>query len=254
MIDTCVVIMRTSHQHIKAGSFDAVTHERFLMMSAIHGGVKGAPDLYLGESKEFPPLKILSAKTVGTNVSKYNNINVDVDEPAEPVTNKDAPKRRPAPAVGELVAKKKRTTVGRASFADKDLTMVAVVQDPESISIIPATTPTAQRRRAPKRKLVSQKGSDDEIFDSIIHHVIADTSAIETGEPDLGETDLEEPVIKETATTAEEGTDVREPDVVEPDAITAIRRDPLALPSGPITRGSSKKFKEALHGLVLSTQ
>ncbi|KZV33789.1 hypothetical protein F511_16395 [Dorcoceras hygrometricum] len=38
------------------------------------------------------------------------------------------------------------------------------------------------------------------------------------------------------------------------DAITAIRRDPLALPSGPITRGRSKKFKEALHELVLSTQ
>ncbi|KZV39154.1 hypothetical protein F511_12299 [Dorcoceras hygrometricum] len=38
------------------------------------------------------------------------------------------------------------------------------------------------------------------------------------------------------------------------DAITAIRRDPLALPSGPITRGRSKKFKEALHGLILSTQ
>ncbi|KZV23459.1 hypothetical protein F511_42072 [Dorcoceras hygrometricum] len=38
------------------------------------------------------------------------------------------------------------------------------------------------------------------------------------------------------------------------DAITAIRRDPLALPSGPITRERSKRFKEALHGLVLSTQ
>ncbi|KZV46324.1 hypothetical protein F511_14549 [Dorcoceras hygrometricum] len=40
----------------------------------------------------------------------------------------------------------------------------------------------------------------------------------------------------------------------EDDAITAIRRDPLALPSGPITRGRIKKFKEALHGLALSTQ
>ncbi|KZV24646.1 histone-lysine N-methyltransferase 2D-like [Dorcoceras hygrometricum] len=80
----------------KAGFFDAVTHERFLMMAAIHGGVKinwgrllfnllkdmvtpsskqargfavqiciilkGAPDLELGESKAFPPLKILTTK------------------------------------------------------------------------------------------------------------------------------------------------------------------------------------------------
>ncbi|KZV36159.1 hypothetical protein F511_29757 [Dorcoceras hygrometricum] len=76
----------------KAGSFDAITHERFLLMAAIHGGIKinwskflfdilkamvtksskqakgfaaqicvllkGAPDLTLGESKTFPPLKL----------------------------------------------------------------------------------------------------------------------------------------------------------------------------------------------------
>ncbi|KZV55919.1 hypothetical protein F511_24813 [Dorcoceras hygrometricum] len=84
----------------KAGSFDAITHERFLLMTAIHGGIKinwsrfmfdilkdmvtpssnqaqgfavqiyvllkGAPDLTLGESKPFPPSKILTVKTVGT--------------------------------------------------------------------------------------------------------------------------------------------------------------------------------------------
>ncbi|KZV45496.1 hypothetical protein F511_07999 [Dorcoceras hygrometricum] len=91
-----------------AGSFDVVTHERFLMISAIHGGVKvnwgrllfntfkdivtpamkqakgypvqicillkGALDLELGESKDFPPLKILTAKTMGTYVAKNKNI------------------------------------------------------------------------------------------------------------------------------------------------------------------------------------
>ncbi|KZV39883.1 glutamate--glyoxylate aminotransferase 2-like [Dorcoceras hygrometricum] len=141
---------------IKAGSFDAVTHERFLMMSAIHGGVKvnwgrllfnifkdmvtptskqaqgfavqicillkGAPDLDLGEANEFPTLKILTAKTVGTYVAKNKNITVDVDEPAEPVVKKAAPKRRLAPAVGEPVAKKKRTTalsvIPRGSWGD----------------------------------------------------------------------------------------------------------------------------------------
>ncbi|KZV18449.1 protein ECERIFERUM 1-like [Dorcoceras hygrometricum] len=40
----------------------------------------------------------------------------------------------------------------------------------------------------------------------------------------------------------------------QPQQHPAIRWDPLALPSGPITRGRSKKFKEALHRLVLSTQ
>ncbi|KZV58595.1 hypothetical protein F511_44123 [Dorcoceras hygrometricum] len=176
---------------VKAGSFDAVTHERFLMMSAIHGGVKvnwgrllfnifkdmvtpttkqakgyvvqicillkGAPDLDLGESKDFPPLKILTAMTVGTYVAKNKDITVDVDEPAgdEPVVKKKASsKRRPAPAVGEPVSKKKRTTAGRAAPTEKGLAMVPMVQDVEPLSTIPVPTPKAPKRRAPKRKLI----------------------------------------------------------------------------------------------------
>ncbi|KZV37590.1 hypothetical protein F511_13861 [Dorcoceras hygrometricum] len=91
---------------VKAGSFDAVTHERFLLMTAIHGGIKinwsrflfetlkdmvtpsskqakgfsaricvllkGSLDLTLGESNTFPPLKILIIKTVGTYIAKKN--------------------------------------------------------------------------------------------------------------------------------------------------------------------------------------
>ncbi|KZV40559.1 splicing factor 3B subunit 1-like [Dorcoceras hygrometricum] len=211
---------------VKAGSFDAVTHERFPMMSAIHGGVKvnwgrllfnifkdmvtptmkqakeyavqiwillkGASDLELGESKYFTPLKILTAKTVGTYVAKNKNITVDVDEPV--VKKKAASKRRPAPTVGEPVTKKKRTTVGIEAPIYKNLSLVTVAQDVEPISTVPTLTPRASRRRAKKRKLVLQTGSDDEIIDSIIHQVIADTTAIETGEQDL-----EELVIKEIA-------------------------------------------------------
>ncbi|KZV57423.1 hypothetical protein F511_04860 [Dorcoceras hygrometricum] len=215
---------------VKAGYFDAVTHERFLMMSAIRGGVmvnwgrllfnifkdmvtptskqargfavqiciilKGAPDLELGESKEFPPLKILTAKTVGTYVAK--NKNIDFEEVVdEPVVKKAAPKRRPSLAVGELVAKKKGTTVGREAPVEKELAMVPVVQDPVPISVIPAVTPRAPRRRARKRKLVLQEGSDDEIVDNIIHQVIAETAEIE-----IGEQDSEEPVVMETTKTA----------------------------------------------------
>ncbi|KZV44257.1 hypothetical protein F511_10376 [Dorcoceras hygrometricum] len=126
------------------------------------------------------------------NVAKNKNITVE-EVADEPVVKKAAPKRRPAPDVGELVVKKKRTTVGRAAPAEKDLMMVSVVKDPEPISVIPAATPRAQRRCAPKRKLMLQEGSDDEIVDSIINQVIADTTEIETGEPYL-----EEPVVTET--------------------------------------------------------
>ncbi|KZV14165.1 hypothetical protein F511_44300 [Dorcoceras hygrometricum] len=84
---------------VKAGSFDVVTHQRFLLMTAIHFGLKinwskilfnilkdmatksskkakgfvaqicvllkDAPNLTLGEAKTFPPLNILTVKTVG---------------------------------------------------------------------------------------------------------------------------------------------------------------------------------------------
>ncbi|KZV33781.1 hypothetical protein F511_30293 [Dorcoceras hygrometricum] len=127
---------------VKGGSFDVVTHERFLMMSAIYGGIpinwgrllfnifkdmvtpatkqargyvmqicallKNAPDMELGESKEFPPLKILTAKTVGTYIAKNRNIYVDEDElvvekPSE--KKKAVSKKRYAPTVETPVVK-----------------------------------------------------------------------------------------------------------------------------------------------------
>ncbi|KZV19843.1 hypothetical protein F511_22855 [Dorcoceras hygrometricum] len=185
-----------------AGSFDAVTHERFLLMTTIHFGLKinwskilfdiikemvtkyskqakgfaaqicvllkGATNMTLGEAKTFPPLKILTVKTFGTYVSKNKNIANHEDESVEPVAKKAATKRRPAPAV--------------------------VVQNPEPISVVSAAIPRAQRRRAPKRKLMLQEGSDDEIVDNIVHQVIADTAEIETREPYSEET-----IVIETA-------------------------------------------------------
>ncbi|KZV30046.1 hypothetical protein F511_21202 [Dorcoceras hygrometricum] len=186
---------------VKAGSFDAVTHERFLMMSAIHGGVKVNRGRLL--------FNIFKDMVTSASNQSRGTLNIVVEEVVdEPVVKKATPKRRPAPAVGELISKKKRTTVGRASPAETYLMMVPVVQDTEPIFVVPAVTPKAQRRRAPKRKLVLQKGSDDEIFDSIIHQVIVDTAAIETGEPDLGEPDLEEPTTETVAIETESRIDV----------------------------------------------
>ncbi|KZV20075.1 Pentatricopeptide repeat-containing protein [Dorcoceras hygrometricum] len=150
----------------KAGSFYAVTHQRFLLMAAIHGGIKiywskflfsilkemvtpsskqargfavqiyillkGASDLTLGESKAFPPLKILTVKTVGTYVAKNKSVSTTAEEVTdEPVVEKvvkAVAKRRPAPVV-EPVSKKQRTTVGRAAPIEKILAIVPVVQE-----------------------------------------------------------------------------------------------------------------------------
>ncbi|KZV23544.1 hypothetical protein F511_02030 [Dorcoceras hygrometricum] len=93
---------------VKANSFDAVSHELFVLMTAIHFELKvnwrkmlfdtrkemtdksskrakcyaaqicvllkGDPAVTLEEEKTFPPLKILSAKTVGTYVSTNKTI------------------------------------------------------------------------------------------------------------------------------------------------------------------------------------
>ncbi|KZV26516.1 hypothetical protein F511_34978 [Dorcoceras hygrometricum] len=131
---------------VKAGSFDAVTHERFLMMTAIHFGVrinwskilfevlkdmadrtikrskgfadqicvlpKGNPAVTLGEAKTFPPLKILSAKTVNTYISTNKTIDArgDADEPAVAkvviIKKKAVSKKRPAVAYDAPSVKK----------------------------------------------------------------------------------------------------------------------------------------------------
>ncbi|KZV38460.1 hypothetical protein F511_40216 [Dorcoceras hygrometricum] len=161
-------------------SFDAVTHERFLLMAAIHGGIKinwskflftilkdmGAPDLTLEESKAFPHLKILTVKTVGTYVAKKKSLPTDSEEVKEKEVVekvvKAAVKRRPAPTA-EPVSKKQRTTVGRAAPTEKILAIVPVVQEVVSITVVPAESPSAQRCQEPKRKLILQE--DEEATD-----------------------------------------------------------------------------------------
>ncbi|KZV45576.1 splicing factor 3B subunit 1-like [Dorcoceras hygrometricum] len=135
---------------VKAGSFDDVTHERLLMMYAIHGGIWN-----WGESKEFPPLKILTAKTVGTYIAKNKNIFVDEDEPVveKPAEKKKAvSKKRPATTVETPVVKRKGTT-GRAAPEAKSLALVTVAQEAVPIQMVSAVTPPAPKRKAPKRKL-----------------------------------------------------------------------------------------------------
>ncbi|KZV34338.1 hypothetical protein F511_35353 [Dorcoceras hygrometricum] len=96
--------------------------------------LKGAPNLKMGEAKTFPPLKILTLKTIGTYVAKNKSITAEemADEPSvEKFVKKAAAKRRPAPAA-EPVAKRKSTTVGRAAPTEKNLAIVPVrVSDDE---------------------------------------------------------------------------------------------------------------------------
>ncbi|KZV30925.1 hypothetical protein F511_28875 [Dorcoceras hygrometricum] len=204
---------------------DAVSHERFGLMTAIHFELKvnwskllfdilkemadksskrakgyaaqicfllkGDPAVTLEEAKIFPPLKILSAKTVGTYVATNKTIDArdESDEPevakvtvvkrksvskkrsastanketdevqVEIVAEKAVSKKRPAASSDAPAVKKKRTATKRVAPAEKDLALVTVAQDAvpiqiiEPISAVPAERPHAQKRKAPKRKL-----------------------------------------------------------------------------------------------------
>ncbi|KZV30155.1 hypothetical protein F511_16042 [Dorcoceras hygrometricum] len=227
---------------VKAGSFDVFTHERFMMMAAIHGGVKinwGRLLFNLLKDMAFPRLKILTAKTAGTYIAKNKSINAEevLEVPVEKVVKKAAAKRRPALAVVEPAAKKKRTTVGRAAPTKKDLAMVPVVQNPEPISVVPVVTPRAQRRRAPKRKLVLRGDSNDETVENIIKQVLTETTEVEDVQ-----IDLEEQVVMKTA-----GTDLVETESrVDVSAITNYDEEEPMVETEKETKKEKEKEKEKI--------
>ncbi|KZV41451.1 hypothetical protein F511_33883 [Dorcoceras hygrometricum] len=142
---------------VKSGSFDAVTRDRFLLMTAITFDVKvnwgnllfgvlkemvtpdsrqakgyaiqicvllkNIPGLELGESKAFPAPRILNEKTVHRIVSV--NENVGVEEVGEAPRAKKTPvkktmsKKRQAASEAEVapIIKKKRSTKGKPAVA-----------------------------------------------------------------------------------------------------------------------------------------
>ncbi|KZV36833.1 delphilin-like [Dorcoceras hygrometricum] len=206
---------------VKAGSFDAVTHERFLMMTAIYGGIKvnwsrllfnifkdmvtpgsrqakgyavqicillkNVQNLELGDSKEFPPLKIFTAKTVGRYIAINEKIGVeeveDVSRVKRTPAKKSVSKKRQATVSEAPVVKKKRTSSGIAVPKDKDLAVVSVALDDIPIqtvvpsSTIPAVQPPVPKHRAPKRKVWVSTTSDDETVKkrAAVEDIIEDT-------------------------------------------------------------------------------
>ncbi|KZV47841.1 hypothetical protein F511_31665 [Dorcoceras hygrometricum] len=139
--------------YVKAGSFDSVTRDRFLLMMAITFDVKinwssllfgvfkemvtpgsrqakgyaiqicvllrNFPGLELGESKSFPVPRILNEKTVHRFVSVNENVGIKEEENAPrarrtPV-KATVSKKRPATGDDEVapIIKKKRTTKGK---------------------------------------------------------------------------------------------------------------------------------------------
>ncbi|KZV47710.1 hypothetical protein F511_19423 [Dorcoceras hygrometricum] len=180
---------------VKAGSFDAVTHERFLLMAAITEGVqtnwgrllfnifkemvtvgsrqakgfaiqicvllKNVPTLELGDSIEFPSRRILTAKIVHRYVVINEKVTVDgvADEPRvkRTLVKKAVSRKRPATAevVESVLSKKKRTIVGKA---DKGSVLITVAQEAVPLQIVEPTSaaPAEQPPTVPRDEETDQ--------------------------------------------------------------------------------------------------
>ncbi|KZV23084.1 patatin-like protein 2 [Dorcoceras hygrometricum] len=152
---------------VKAGSFDAVTRERFLLMTAIISGVKinwsrllfdilkdmatpgsrqakgfaiqicvvlkDVPGLELGDFKAFPSPRIMTEKTVQRYVV-INEKGSGEEVAYEPRVKKTpikkaASKKRPAVAAAKPVVMKKRTTKGKSVSSKENLEILPVAQE-----------------------------------------------------------------------------------------------------------------------------
>ncbi|KZV40121.1 hypothetical protein F511_41076 [Dorcoceras hygrometricum] len=146
---------------VKAGSFNAITVEKFSLVTAIVCGVRmnwarilfstfkkmvtpgskqakgfavqisllleNIPNLELGESSEFPASEILTDKTVHRFVSL--NDKAGAEEATGAPKPKAASKKTPAVDVGAAVAKKKRTLKKNSVTSHSTLELVAVAQE-----------------------------------------------------------------------------------------------------------------------------
>ncbi|KZV34512.1 hypothetical protein F511_27861 [Dorcoceras hygrometricum] len=150
----------------KVGSFDAITQE-----SSTQSLLDGVPDLTLGESKALPPLRILTFKSVSKNKSVLTaSEEVKEKSMVEKVFTVEA-KRRPAHAA-EPVAKKKRTTVGRASQTVKDLSIVPVVQEAIPISMEETDSEdTVPLSKVLKTTETSMSDEESMSIDDILKHI-----------------------------------------------------------------------------------
>ncbi|KZV25559.1 hypothetical protein F511_21632, partial [Dorcoceras hygrometricum] len=186
---------------VKAGSFDAVTHERFLMMTAIHFGIQ------LRWEK-----RILSAKTVKTYVATNETIDArgKADEPC--VDKISRSKKRPIATGDEpAVTKKNRTSKRKVSFSKDKKDIVSVAQEAIPLQTFEPSTAVSVEKRASVEEDFEEQSVEptvdtieketisiaDEV-DNVIAQVLAETAQMEETETAEREHPLETGVGEET--------------------------------------------------------
>ncbi|KZV37729.1 hypothetical protein F511_16269 [Dorcoceras hygrometricum] len=216
---------------VKAGSFDAVTNERFLMMTAIHFGVKvnwskilfgilkemvdktlkkakgyavqicvllkSNPVITMGEAVPFPSLKILSMKTVNTYVTMNETIDArgQSDEPS--IANVAAVKRKSqskkkSDSSAKATCEAQVEVISEKVVSRKRPTVAEPLQIFESTPAATAEQPPLPKRTSKKRRLVL---SDDE---NIEERVAIET--VDNVQQHISvEVSVKEPIVQHTA-------------------------------------------------------
>ncbi|KZV16685.1 hypothetical protein F511_20606 [Dorcoceras hygrometricum] len=196
----CDILAKTLY--VKAGSFDVVTRDRFMLMTAITFDVKinwssllfgvlqdmvmpgsrqakgfeiqicvllkNVPGLVLGESRAFPASRVLTEKTVHMYVTINEKVGMEETADAPRVKKTPAKKtvstKRPVCDGEEApIVKKKRTTQGKPMV----IAQVAVpLQSVKATTDASTEQPPAPKRKSQKRKRRLILEGDDEIVDS----------------------------------------------------------------------------------------
>ncbi|KZV17315.1 dystroglycan-like [Dorcoceras hygrometricum] len=185
---------------VKAGSFNALTVEKFSLLTAVVCGIRinwasilfnilkkmvsagskqakgfavqislmleSIPNLELGESMEFPASKILTPKTVHRYISINDKVGGEEIADAPPV--KKTPKKptvsKKRPAAAEEQVLKKKTTLKKKSVTYRStLEMVAVAQEVVPIQMVEesAGVPTAEKPAAEDNIPANQPVNED---------------------------------------------------------------------------------------------
>ncbi|KZV46030.1 hypothetical protein F511_11346 [Dorcoceras hygrometricum] len=237
---------------VKAGSFNALTVEKFALLTAVVCGVKmnwvsvlfnifkkmvtpGAkqakgfavqisllleniPNLNLGESSEFPVSKILTAKTVHRYISVTDKESTQEVADASPV--KQAPKKpraskkRPADVPVEApVVKKTRSLKKKPSSSQAVLEMVVVAQEAIPIQIIPATPAVEAMVEDQQEKIVEKHPADKVAVTAGEQEPVGE----QVEEQPAIESSLEKPAVEGAAEeTADDISEKADAPVVEP--------------------------------------
>ncbi|KZV57992.1 hypothetical protein F511_12481 [Dorcoceras hygrometricum] len=189
---------------VKAGSFDDVTRERFMIMTAITFHVKiNWGSLLFGVLKEMVMPGSRQAKGYAIQIcvvlSKIGMEKAAGSTPVKKTIKKPVSKKRPAASEVAPIAKKKRTTKGKPAA----MALEAVpLQTIEPTTDVPAELPPVPKRKSRKRRLVLEQ-EDDLVVDEPVEESATGVQETSTDVPQEKQ-DSEEKIDFDVAKTGEE--------------------------------------------------